>query len=216
MSTRSTLPVNRWSTPFRIPSGCAVTALVAAARRSAAGEPLQDLVGEAVGGGERELERRGIGDARALEVARLEAALGGERPDLDRGAVDQHRADVQRPQHGDVHQDVAEVLVRRRRRRPRRRRTPSRGTGGRTGGCPAGRSVSRPRTLAGRAGPTSRAGAVISSPSLATTYARTRPCPRPSASSPPATSARPRSTVCASGATQSRSTRSPSRRRSAS
>ena len=39
MSTRSTLPVSRWSTPFRIPSGWAVTAFVAAARRSAAASP---------------------------------------------------------------------------------------------------------------------------------------------------------------------------------
>src|SRR6185503_15388864 len=39
VSTRSTLPVNRWSTPFRMPSGCAVTALVAAARRSAPASP---------------------------------------------------------------------------------------------------------------------------------------------------------------------------------
>ena len=38
-------------------------------------------------------------------------ALLGEGLDLGGGAVDQHGADVERPEHGDVHQDVAEVLV---------------------------------------------------------------------------------------------------------
>ena len=38
-STRSTLPVKRWSTPCRMPSGWAITAFVDAARRSAAERP---------------------------------------------------------------------------------------------------------------------------------------------------------------------------------
>ena len=37
--------------------------------------------------------------------------LGGQGLDLGGGAVDEHDADVQRAQHGDVHQDVGEVLV---------------------------------------------------------------------------------------------------------
>ena len=38
-STRSTLPVNKWSTPWRMPIGCAMMAFVLAARRSLAERP---------------------------------------------------------------------------------------------------------------------------------------------------------------------------------
>ena len=48
------------------------------------GEALEDLVGQAVGGGEGEAERGRVGDPGALEVGRLEAPLLGQRPDLDR------------------------------------------------------------------------------------------------------------------------------------
>jgi hypothetical protein len=96
-----------------MPSGCAVTALVAAGAQVGAGEPFEDLVREPVGRLERELERRRIGHAASLSRSLgLDSALGGECPDLDRGAVHQHRADAQRPEHGHVHQDVGEVLVR--------------------------------------------------------------------------------------------------------
>ena len=67
---------------------------------------------QAVGGGQGELERGFVGDAGAVEVGRRDALLGGQRSDLRGGAVDEHDADVQRAQHGDVHQDVGEVLVR--------------------------------------------------------------------------------------------------------
>ena len=54
-------------------------------------EALQDLVGEPVGGGQGELQRGGVGDARALEVRGLEAPLLGEGLDLARGPVDERR-----------------------------------------------------------------------------------------------------------------------------
>ena len=75
------------------------------------GEALQDLVGQAVGGGEGELQGGGVGDARALEVRRLDSPLLGEGLDLVRRPVDEHGADAERPQNRHVHQDVDEVLV---------------------------------------------------------------------------------------------------------
>ena len=74
-------------------------------------EPFEDLVRDAVGGGERDLERRASvtpvpsrsdgGDLHQLGVA----------PDLVRGAVDQRDADAQAAQQGDVEQQVGEVVV---------------------------------------------------------------------------------------------------------
>ena len=74
-------------------------------------EAFEDLVRQAVGGGQGELERGFVGDAGAVEVGGGDALLGGQRSDLRGGAVDEHDADAQRAQHGDVHQDVGEVLV---------------------------------------------------------------------------------------------------------
>ena len=65
----------------------------------------ENFVREPVGGGERELERGRVGDARAVEVGRLDVLLLGERLDLRRRAVDEHDADVQRAQHRDVQQE---------------------------------------------------------------------------------------------------------------
>ena len=74
-------------------------------------EALEDLVGEAVGGGEGQLQRGGVGDPRALEVGGHDAPLLGEGLDLDRRPVDEDGADAERPQHRHVHEDVDEVLV---------------------------------------------------------------------------------------------------------
>jgi hypothetical protein len=74
-------------------------------------EPLQDLVGEAVGGGQRELEGGGVGDARALEVGGRGYLLVGQGLDLRGSAVHEDGAHVERPQHGHVQEDVPEVLV---------------------------------------------------------------------------------------------------------
>ena len=111
MSTRSTLPVNRWSTPCRMPTRVGDEGVGAGGAQVNRREAFQDLVRQAVGGGQRELERGFIGDARAVEIGRCDALLGGQRPDLRRGAVHEHDADAQRAQHGNVHQDIGEVLV---------------------------------------------------------------------------------------------------------
>jgi hypothetical protein len=74
-------------------------------------QPFEDPVGQAVGRGQRELERVGVGDARAFQIRRRRHFFVRERLDLGGGAVHQHGADVQRPKHRDVHQDVAEVVV---------------------------------------------------------------------------------------------------------
>ena len=75
-------------------------------------EALEDLVRQAVGGGQGEPERGFISDPRAIEVGRRDLLFGGERFDLSGGAVDQYDADTQGTQHGNVHQNVGEVLVR--------------------------------------------------------------------------------------------------------
>src|SRR5581483_1141983 len=70
------------------------------------GEALEDFVREPVGGVHRELQRVGVGDAGAVEVRGPDALLFAERLDLDGRAVDEHDADVERTQHGDVEENV--------------------------------------------------------------------------------------------------------------
>jgi hypothetical protein len=74
-------------------------------------QPLQDLVGEPGRGGDREVERRSVGDAGAVVVRRLDMTLSGERTELRRRPVHHHDADVQRPQEGDVEEQGREVVV---------------------------------------------------------------------------------------------------------
>ena len=75
MSTRSTLPVNSWSTPCRMPIGMGDDGVGAGGAQVVGGKALEDFVREAVGGRERELERRGVGDAGAVEVRGRDALL---------------------------------------------------------------------------------------------------------------------------------------------
>jgi hypothetical protein len=75
------------------------------------GKPFENFVRQPVRGGERKLERGRIGDARAVEIGGRDFLFLSQRLDLRRRAVNQHHADVQRAQHGDVEQDVGEVLV---------------------------------------------------------------------------------------------------------
>jgi len=75
-------------------------------------EALQDLVGQTIGGGERQLERGLVGDPAAVEVRGGEALGAGQGVDLGRGAVNEHDTDAERPQQGDVEHDPAEVLLR--------------------------------------------------------------------------------------------------------
>ena len=74
-------------------------------------KPFENFVREPVGGGERELERGRVRDAGAVEVGGLDFLLLGQRLDLRGRAVDEHDADVQRPQHRHVQQQRGEVLV---------------------------------------------------------------------------------------------------------
>ena len=75
------------------------------------GKALEDLVRQAVGGSEGELERGFVSDPRTVEVGRSDALRLSQRADLRRCAVDQHDTYIQRAQHGNVHQQVGEVLV---------------------------------------------------------------------------------------------------------
>ena len=110
-STRSTLPVNRWSTPCRMPSGWAMMALVQAARRSLAERPSRISWVRRLAAVRASLS---VASSVTPVPSRLEGVTPlfvGQRLDLRGGAVDEHHADVQRAQHRDVHQDVGEVLV---------------------------------------------------------------------------------------------------------
>jgi len=72
----------------------------------------QDFVREPVRGGERELERDFVRDARAVEVGGFDVLFVGEQFNLRGRAVNEHHADVQRAQHRHVQQERREVLVR--------------------------------------------------------------------------------------------------------
>ena len=65
-----------------------------------------------VRGGQAEFERGFIGNAGAIEVGRRDALRCGQRLDLRRGAMHEHDANAQGAQHGNIHQDIGEVLVR--------------------------------------------------------------------------------------------------------
>ena len=73
---------------------------------------LENLVCQAVGGGEREAERDVVGHAAAIQVGRRYALLRRERSNLSGGAVHEDDADVERAQHGDVQEEVCEILIR--------------------------------------------------------------------------------------------------------
>src|SRR5581483_3888373 len=76
-----------------------------------AGQPLEHLVGDAVGGGQGQVEGGGVGDAGAVDVGRLPADLAGQPLDLPAGPVDQDDANPQAAQERDVEQEVGEVVV---------------------------------------------------------------------------------------------------------
>ena len=72
---------------------------------------LENLVGQSVGGSQRQIEGGGIGDAGAVEIRGLDLVVFSERPDLRRRAVDEHDADVQRPEERHVQHQRREVVV---------------------------------------------------------------------------------------------------------
>jgi hypothetical protein len=54
-------------------------------------------VRQPVGGGQRQVQRDGIGDPRTVEVRGDDLPFVGERSDLRRRAMDENHPDVQRP-----------------------------------------------------------------------------------------------------------------------
>ena len=74
-------------------------------------KPFENFVRQPVRGGQRELQRGRVRDARAVEVRGGNFLLLGEQLDLRRRAVDEHDADVQRAQHRHVQQQRGEVFV---------------------------------------------------------------------------------------------------------
>ena len=74
-------------------------------------QPFKDLMGEPVGGIERELQGLRIGDAGAIEIGGLDPALHGQRRDLLGSTVHKQDSDVQRAEDRDVEQEVREVVV---------------------------------------------------------------------------------------------------------
>ena len=76
------------------------------------GEAFENFVRQPVRGGERELQ--GVGSSvmpLPSRSRRLNFLFRRQRFDLRGGAVDEHDADVQRAQHGDIQQDVGEIFV---------------------------------------------------------------------------------------------------------
>ena len=75
-----------------------------------AGEALHDLVRDAGGGVERDLEGGVVGDAAAVGVGEGGVQEGGALLDLVARAVDDDDADVERAEDREVQQDVGEVV----------------------------------------------------------------------------------------------------------
>src|ERR1035441_8747868 len=80
--------------------------------RRAGQSPTGPLGPRAVGGGQGQLERGFVSNAGAVEVGRRDALLVRESLDLRRCPMDKHNADAQGAQHGNIDEDVGEVLVR--------------------------------------------------------------------------------------------------------
>ena len=76
------------------------------------GQALEDLVGQAVRGGEGELQRRLVGHAVAGKVRRNDALLLAQLADLEGGAVDEDDADAERAEDRDVPEEIGEVVIR--------------------------------------------------------------------------------------------------------
>ena len=73
-------------------------------------QTLENLVGQAVGGRQRQVERRCIGDAGPFEIGGQNLTFVGERSDLLRGAMHEHDTDVQRAEERDVEQQRRDRL----------------------------------------------------------------------------------------------------------
>src|SRR5262249_8536766 len=75
------------------------------------GKAFQDFVCYAVGGGDGQIQRLGIGDPNAFGVRWCAAKVRSEALDLVRGSVNQSDADAQAAKKCDVEEQVGEVVV---------------------------------------------------------------------------------------------------------
>ena len=66
---------------------------------------------EAIGGGESEFQRHGIGNAGAIQIGRYEVLLVGQRFDLRGGPMRDHDPDIERTEDRDIQEDVWKILV---------------------------------------------------------------------------------------------------------
>ena len=73
------------------------------------GEALHDLVHHVGRRLDAELQRGLVGDAGAVRIRNGDAARFGELRDLPAGAVHEDHFDAERPQHGDIQQDIREI-----------------------------------------------------------------------------------------------------------
>ena len=111
-STRSTLPVKRWSTPWRMPTGCATITFALAARRSLAERPSRiSWVSRLAAVRARSSVAASVTPVPSKSEA-VTWRLFSERLDLRRRAVDEHDPDVQRPEQRHVQHQRREVVVR--------------------------------------------------------------------------------------------------------
>ena len=94
-----------------MPIGCAMMTFVLAARRSLAERPSRISCVSRLAAVSASWSVAGVGDAGAVEIGRHNFLFLGQRLDLRRRAVDEHDADVQRPQHRHVQQQRGEVFV---------------------------------------------------------------------------------------------------------
>ena len=74
-------------------------------------ESFEDLVGNAAGRHQRQLERFGIGDAGAVEIGGRLAGLFGQAANLVGGPMDEDDLNAQAAQQGQIQQEVAKIVV---------------------------------------------------------------------------------------------------------
>ncbi len=85
---------------------------VAACRAQIVGaESLQNLVGEPIRRGQRQLESRPISDPAPVQIGRLNILFLGQNLDLGGRTVDQQNPDAQRAENSDIQQDIGEILA---------------------------------------------------------------------------------------------------------
>ena len=94
-----------------MPAGWATTALLHGAAQIVRRQPFQDLMRDARRGGDRQLQRRLIGDAGAIEIGRRLARLLRELGDLKTRPVNEDHADAQAAQQNQIEQQIAEVVM---------------------------------------------------------------------------------------------------------